>query len=73
MEKDDYVYIPFFKQLEDGSHIHLGKLVEININKDPANPKIVYLGDVLDEAKRFKTKVILKMCAKVFSFSYQDM
>lgn len=50
LHKDDYAYIPNFKKLDDGSYMHIGKLVEVNISDDPNNPKIYYLGEVLDES-----------------------
>lgn len=53
--------------------MHLGNSIEININEDPTYLNIVYLGNVLDEAKKAKAMKILKRYAKVFFFNYQDM
>jgi len=47
--------------------MHIGKFVKINISDDPMNPKIVYIGGVLDESERIKAMEILKKYAKVFA------
>lgn len=69
----DYAYIYIFNKLEDGSQMHIIKSVEVNINDDPMNPKIVYLEDVLDEWERVKWTRLLNKYAKVFTHSYTYM
>lgn len=73
LDEDDYAFLPIFMQLIDGSHVYIGKSVEVNLSDDPENPKIVYLGDVLDELERTIGTTLLKKYVKVFTYGYTDM
>jgi len=52
MDGDDYLYLPIFKKLEEGSHMHLGNSMEIDINENSKYPKIVYVGYIFIESKK---------------------
>jgi len=73
LDKDNHAYLLIFKQLEDGCHIHIVKSVEININEEPTNPNIFYLGDVLHKVEQVKAITLVKKYIKIFAFDYQDM
>lgn len=47
--------------------------MNIDINNDLKDPKIVYLGDVLDELEKEKSIEILKIYSKIFTFGYDNM
>ena len=53
--------------------MHVRNSFNINISDDPVNPKIVYLGDVLDESKREKGIELVKKYTKVFAYIYKEM
>jgi len=53
--------------------MHLGKLVDIDNSDDPKDPKIVYMGDVLDDLERSKSTSILYRYSNIFAFKYQDI
>lgn len=53
--------------------MHVGGLIDIDINDDLKNPKIIYIDDVLNESERDLAMSILVEYHKLFSFSYDDM
>jgi len=57
--KDDYSFLLFLNQRKEGSYIHVGDLVKVQIDDHPKNPKIVYVNDVLIESKHDLTMSIL--------------
>lgn len=67
-----YSYLLVLKHLKEGSHMHVGGLVKIDIRNDPENPKIIYVGDVLTKSECELAKSILVVFYKLFTFSYDD-
>lgn len=68
-----YLYLPILKQLNEGYHMQIGGLFDVEINNDHENPKIIYAGDVLIGSKKDQARAILIECHKLFDFNYDDM
>jgi len=71
--EDYYSYLPILKQLEEGSHMHVGGLVEVDISDDLKDPKIIYIGDILNEYEHDLDKSFFIECHEIFAFGYTDM
>lgn len=56
--------------MEYGYHMQMSKLVKIKISDAPIDPKIIYLGDILDEEEQVKATALLKKYANIFYFRY---
>lgn len=68
--EDDHSYLSILKQLEEGSHMHVGYIVEVDINNNLEDPKIVYIDDVLIVSKCDIARSILVEYRNLFAFSY---
>jgi len=53
--------------------MHIAKSAEVNLYDDPENPKLVYLGDILEESRRAKGTKLLRNYVKVFTYGYINM